>query len=368
MAIKLSHSAVRVFGECARRYKLHYVDRLRPKLMHSALVYGSAIDRAVEVLLKTKNLEEASKAFDEAFTNSFIQDTLQYVPDNINIVYAERDFDGDLLTLEDEESYKKFQKELGFVNGDTISESLNDLKRAKKSLGFLNMEPVQRKLMNFANWLSLRRKGHYMIRGFNDEVVPKIKQVLATQKEIQLSNGEDSVTGFLDLAVEWEDGKRYLLDLKTSTKEYEEDAAMRSQQLILYYHASKEEFKFDGVGFIVLYKGLIKDKAKICRECGYDGSGGSHRTCPATIADERCGGEWYATVNPKCKVEVLLSEVSPVAEDLVLETFDDTADSVKRGVFPPNLQACKQGALVCPFFGVCWKNDKSEVYVSEAKK
>jgi hypothetical protein len=56
------------------------------------------------------------------------------------------------------------------------------------------------------------------------------------------------------------DGKVYIIDNKTSSSIYTWDSPMRSQQLILYYHALKEKYKADGVGFIVMYKQIKKNE------------------------------------------------------------------------------------------------------------
>ena len=71
----------------------------------------------------------------------------------------------------------------------------------------------------------------------------------------------------MDLIEEWEDGKTYLLDNKSSSVKYAEDSAKTGQQLPLYYYIKKDDYKLDGVGYIVMSKKINKNKVKTCKKC-----------------------------------------------------------------------------------------------------
>lgn len=367
--LRLSHSSVSTFTTCGRKYKLHYQHRLRTRKTHGALIFGSALDQAMNHLLKTKNLEESIKVFDEWYTNAEVNYIKVSIPTFIDIVYAERDFDSDLLLDEDVVEYSKVSQELFGVETKTFTELENNIKyfqQLKADKGIDNLGINERKLFNFGQWLSMRRKGHIMLHTYNKRILPKIKEVLAVQKQIEIVNDAgDSIIGFLDFAVEWEDGKRYILDNKTTYREYEEDSATRSQQLILYYHAEKQELKLDGVGYVVLYKSILKNKTKKCGKCSKDGTGQRHKTCDSIIDNERCNGEWLEKIKPEARIDVILNPVTEQAENLVIETFDEANEGIKKGAFGPNLLACNNG-FKCQFYDYCWKGiDKDLVKLEE---
>lgn len=369
MATRISHSAVNTYSQCAKRYKLHYIDRIRPILQPIFFVFGSALDYALNNLLESKNVEESIKLFDKSFRFGNINNEPQYIPDNINIVYAKRDFDSDLLVEDDYLKYNELKEKLNLKSETKLEDDVAYFLDIKEKNGLKGLTVDERKLYNMANWLCMRRKGHVMIQSYAKEILPKINKVITIQKKINLTNDEgDVVTGALDLAVEWIDGKRYILDNKTSYKEYEPDSAMRSQQLIVYHHAEKEELKLDGVGFIVMYKQILKNKTKKCLSCGKDGTGQRHKTCDAVVDEKRCNGEWLEKIKPECRIEIILNEVTEAAENLVIQTFDESNEGIKKGVFSPNLNACSMGAeWKCAYYNLCWKGSKEDLVTLDNK-
>ena len=65
--VRLSNSAIDKFKECPQRYKRHYIDKLRSVFIGSPLFFGSAVDEALNELLKTKmksNKEEIRDPFE----------------------------------------------------------------------------------------------------------------------------------------------------------------------------------------------------------------------------------------------------------------------------------------------------------------
>lgn len=372
---RISHSAIRTFTQCGRKYKFHYIDRLRSKTTSGALIFGSSIDKSLNELLETKDLDKAIKAFDKSFRYNFINNEGHYLPESTLVVYAKRDFDKDLLQSEDIEQFNKFLEKEGLYD-PTVPTDINEYYKTaledKEHNGLNNLTSYSQKVYALSNWLSMRRKGHVMLKSYNKEILPKIREVIAVQKSIAIENDQnDKITGFLDLVVEWQDGKRYLFDNKTSSMEYEKDSAMTSQQLIIYYHAVKEEYKLDGVGFIVMYKQLLKNKTKKCSSCGKNGTGQRHKTCDAEIMDrmgsiDRCNSDWIETIDPECRIEVILNEVTTEAEDLVIQTFDEANEGIKKEAFGPNLEACNNG-FKCQFYNKCWKGDDSDLIKLEKK-
>lgn len=368
MANRISHSAIRMYSECGRKYKYHYVNRLRSKTTSGALLFGSSLDHALNEMLKSRSLEDSITAFNKSFAYQNINNEGVYLPYTTLVTYSKKDFDAEILTEEDHQKYLEYKAKFN-VDRDTVAALYNENQFLKEEGGFNKLTNDQKRNLNFANWLCLRRKGLIMLRDYHKNTLPQIKEVLAIQKTIEMDNGiGDKLTGFLDLIVEFNDGKRYLLDHKTSSIQYEDDSAMRSQQLIIYYHAFKEEFKLDGAGFIVFNKGLFKNKTKICSVCSKDGTGQRHKTCDAEVEGKRCNGEWISTVNPECKIDVILNKISTAAESLVIETFDEANEGIKKGVFNPNLNACGNENFRCPFYNKCWHGKDDDLINLGEKK
>lgn len=370
---KLSSSSVRMYSECSKRYKLHYIDRLRPRTTNGAFLFGLAVDHALNYLLKNpKDLSGAIQIFEASWDQQVVNGKMTLLKTAHDIVYAAKDFDGDLLTEEDHNEFHEYYSPL-FRRGETSDQVIKFLKDLKAEKGYENLSNEEKELYAVGHWLCLRRKGHIMLKSYSEKVLPRIKEVHAVQKNFNMTNSEgDSLIGYLDLIATLDDGKRYLLDNKTSSSLYTWDSPMRSQQLILYYHAEKEEYNLDGVGFIVLYKHMIKNKTKICISCKTDGSAGRHKTCAAIDLNsgKRCNGEFIETINPECNIDVLLNYVPESAENLVLETFDRANEGIKKEVFAPNLFACgdSNSDYKCAYYNLCWKNNKKDLIELDKKE
>lgn len=319
--------------------------------MHSALLFGSAVDVALNDLLVHNNVPQALSIFDKEWNFGRIGNDLVALYDNPNIVYSASDFDDDIIFAEDRERFVTKYK-IGAKEAHKL------LTEQKSDIGIEAMPEHDMRQLNAANWISLRAKGHVMITAYAKKVMPNIVEVLAIQKAITLSNGEDTITGFADLVVAWKDGRVLVLDNKTSSRLYDNDSAGRSQQLVMYAHALKSEYNVGGVGFIVMSKRLDKNKTKRCKACGHNGTESRARTCDNTLESGRCNGEWEVAVAPDCDIQMVINEVHPAAEDTILGAFDDATHAIKNGFFYKNLQACKNGGLICPYIGLCFKGDK----------
>jgi hypothetical protein len=342
---------------------------LRPKLTSGALLFGSAIDHALNDLLQNRDLDQAIKLFDKSFRFQSINNVGTYLPDSTLITYAKTDFDADLLTEEDIKKFNEKQYEWNVYLSKSIGEVVNILQAKKAESGFNSLSEEEKKSLAYANWLSMSRKGRVMLKSYNEKVLPKIKSVLAVQKQVEAENTEgDKLIGYIDLIVEMQDGKRYVADNKTSTKDYGANDAQRSQQLILYYHLTKEEYRLDGTAFIVMYKLINKNKVKICSVCQYDGSGSRHKTCSSEASGKRCGGEWVETINPEARIEIISNTVPEAAEELVMSTFDEANFGIKNGHFAPNLGACFNGPLTCEFAGLCWSGSMDGIEEVERRE
>lgn len=355
---RLSYSQLRLYSECGQKYKYYYKDKIRETTRSGALIFGSAFDVAIEATLKNPSVNE-KEVFDNVFTHSEINKEKIYVPDSCSVVYSASDFDGDILLEEDFRFLKAKAEELSL--GEDVLEVYSSCAKAKKQRAFKRFTEEQNKFLNLCNWVSLRRKGHLMLDEHRRSVLPRIKKVIATQQPIKLDNGEgDVLIGYADLHCIWEDGREVILDYKTSSIEYEEDSVVTSPQLSIYSYGTGVKT----TGFIVFRKGIIKNKKKLCSLCGYDGSGKAHKTCNNEHEGKRCGGEWNITLDPKVETQVILDDIPPRTEEIVLNNLEQINRAIKAEVFVRNLNACKSGYGPCPYIGLCFRNsDKGLVKV-----
>jgi hypothetical protein len=346
MANRLSHSQVSKFQQCGKAYQFWYLDKIRPIKSRSALLFGSALDKAIGVLLEANGSGQTpEEVFDAYWLHQDINGEKTYLPDNISLVYAKTDFDKDLLTPEDYET-------IG-LDRDRVLELVD--KRIE--VGYDNLSQDEKVSANVVFWHCLKHKGHYMIKAFREKVLPRLTKIHSTQEFIELDNGQDKVIGYIDIVADVEGhDEPVVLDLKTSASQYESDSVLTSPQLSLYVHAVSEKYKTKKAGYIVLNKNIIKNKTKTCTKCGYDGTGGKHKTCNNEAGGRRCNGEWKETFNPDVYVQFIIDKIPEATENLVLENIDDINVAIKTGHFTRNLSMCTNtfGGL-CDYINLCYR-------------
>lgn len=229
MAIQLSYSASQKYITSPRAYYLHYVLRLRPKDLSSALFFGNAIDLGVNFMLNAKKdgkeiiLEMANQVFIEAWSIGQVdsKDVDLSIPGVIK--FSKADYDSSILIDEDRIEIETTAKD--------------------------------------QSWVSLKRKGLMILEAYKEQILPRIKEVKFVQRDIKLENDTgDSFIGFVDFCAVWEDGRTIIFDNKTSSVKYTADSAATSEQLATYFEATKDELKVDAVGYIVIPKKMRKQK------------------------------------------------------------------------------------------------------------
>lgn len=357
MSNRLSHSQVSKFQQCGKAYEYWYIKKIRPTKLKAALLFGTALDKAIGALLDKNSKSTPQEVFDYAWRFQDVNGVQQYIPTNTDIVYSKNDFDKDLISQSD---LSTFDVKLADI---LVAVSKKD------EVGLDKLDIESRKLVNIGSWVCLKKKGHYMITAFQEKVMPKLKKIHSTQEYINLENGDgDSVIGYIDLVADV-DGfdSPVVLDLKTSAMEYDEDAVLTSPQLSLYVHAVSEKYETRKAGFIVLNKHLIKNKVKTCISCGHV-SEGRAKTCDRESIEQvetkkgltekavRCNGEWNETVNPEVYVQFIVDEIPRQTEDLVLQNIDDINTSIKTGHFTRNLSICTNVyGGPCEYMNLCYR-------------
>lgn len=353
---KLSHSSVSRFQECPKSYDFHYNQKLRHKYFSSALLFGSAIDKALEYGVKRPeaSVTDLENIFLGHWAAQEVNKVATYLIQNTNIVYANSDIDLDLISEDD-----KLVLEATYAGWET---NFGNLVKKKEHVGFNSLKTEEKAFYNYVAWFMLATKGKLMMKAFKEKILPKIKKVLATQKKIDLINPEgDVITGYADLICEWETGDVIVFDFKTSTRNYEETSVLTSPQLSLYIFDLCQEYKTRKAGYIVFNKRVMKNKIKICANCGHNGTGSRARTCDETIAGDRCKGEWIEKLNPDIYTQIIIDEIPQQTENIVIENIEHINSQIKNGVFTRNLQSCVRPWGKCAFFDLCYKGDDSEL-------
>ncbi len=207
--MQLSFSAAQKYITSSLSWYLHYQLRLRPVQTGSALIFGSALDSGFNSLLldkKSGNVPDLSLAFME------------------------------------------FDKELDSVKTEDIKFSKADGDSSGLSLDYQSPKDC------------LRAKGYILIEEYAAQVLPRIQEVYEIQKEISLTNElGDTFTGIIDLIAKIDD-KILIVDNKSTSVKYAEDAVVNSPQLASYYEAMRNEYKLDGACYITVSKKLRSKK------------------------------------------------------------------------------------------------------------
>ena len=213
---KLSHSARETFETCGYKYELHYNKRLRSILTSSALLFGSAFDEALNVLLLDRDLEKAKQVFlTEWLKNEH----------NFNIVYYKMDLNLELVDHE-------VQWDIAGVKDEN-----------------------QRK--HYEHFFSMEAKGLLMLEAYAENILPRIKNVIAVQKSFELPFPKQNgiVRGIIDLIaeIELDSGEivSAILDNKSTSAPYTKKCYEKKEQTALYNIAFPE---YEYVGFLTINK------------------------------------------------------------------------------------------------------------------
>lgn len=366
MAIRLSHSAATRYTDCPKSYQHHYIDRLRQDVQSSALLFGTAIDKAGEHYALTKDFTATMEVFNASWQTQNINGVDEDLRFLLNFTYSDRDLDTDLLKVED---WQLISEILPTDREGDFEEVVKEVIYNKGSVGYAGLPDTEKKIFNYANWLCLKRKGYLMLKEFKRVFDENVTEVLGTQVKVDLVNDNgDSVIGFLDLVVRMKGfDKPVILDLKTAGREYDDDAVSKSPQLSLYVYAVSDKFEDTRTcGFLVLNKNISKNKKKKCKVCGHDGSGTRFKTCDAIVEGSRCNGEWIETIYPKAKSQLMVEEVQEILVARVVENFDEINKAIKAEIFPRNFNSCvKFGIIKCAFYSICHHNNMEGVVIKE---
>jgi len=281
--IRLSHTQKELFLVSPRAWFYKYKLNLKEAVMDSPLFFGSNVEVGVNVLLNGGTLEQAHEAFLKAMKYYNVNGKSVNLATSNLVRYSKADWQPHLFT--------------------------------DKELEGLSSKPQQ-----FKSHQSLLRSGKMMITEFYENILPKIKKVVATQEHFKIDNGVgDEIMGYIDLVCEWEDGRLLIPDIKTSGSKYKDDSIEtedKGTQTAIYTEGLKDKYPLDGTGFLVLEKKIRKK-------------------------------------DPQMRSQIILGKSPQELIDKTLDQYDEVLHDIKEGNFPCCSPKCDRFGQSCPYKKYC---------------
>ena len=340
MSVRLSHSSKELYQQCGYKWFLHYVKKLRSPLIHSPLLVGGAMDQAFSRILMEKKdrtevenrtcLKTEFQIFDDAFSSTDFNGEVVQTKDSPLVRYFSSDYTPETLQPEDLIEISSLSKTHGIVISsiDDISQFIEECKSVFKNNKRLELS--EQIVYNTCHWYSLRRKCHFLLEKYREDLLPKIDKVFSIQEKVELKDENDLFIGYIDFVASFMDapGKQYICDNKFASKSYAEDAVRTSAQLATYC-----EYKgLTNACYVVVEKGLRKK-------------------------------------DPKYRIQVLKDKIPSIQFD---KTFDDITavfHGISAGKFEQNFESkCFFFGAACPYYDYCRSGNIGELKDCSKKK
>lgn len=320
MSHSVSFSALECYEQCSEKYRLRYKERLSSEKINSPLLFGTAIDAAIELLLlkKKEDLTEAeldlqlNETAYSVFDKTMREQNGQLLERNPLCEYFFSDFDPSVLKSED----------LALLNKQypSIADFEEFFAQCKKKINQRQTLKTGSKIIfNHMCWLSLYRKGELLIEAYERDILPQIHRVYAIQKEIILENASgDKLRGKIDFTASFktEIDSIFIMDNKTSSKAYTKDSVANSIQLAIYCEAEGTA----KAGYAVMEKALrVKE--------------------------------------PRARTQLILDTVTEEQKQKVFDKVEVQLNNIASGEFHKKAspKECSFFGRPCEFFDLCWK-------------
>lgn len=351
--IYLSHSARQKYDTCPKMYDLYYRQRLRPVELNSTLLFGTAIDEAAEVYLHTRNRELCRNKFRDLWNEQEQDGKVIDIREGTEITYSANDFDAELLQQSDNELILK----------DSVYETVSSLVQDGK----------EKERIAYAKWVSLYYKGRLMLKGFMNWVDENVEEVLGTQTNIELEDGDgNKVPGKADFIIKiYGYDKPILVDLKTSARYYERSSVRESEQLGLYYFYLKQTAypDMERAAYLVLNKQIKKNRVKTCLKCGTVTEGREASCAIGGTGKNRCKGDFLVDITPEAVVQYIHDEIPTSFIEETINKFNISVEAIKANKFEPCYSVCDNYfGRPCPFYKYCHDNESMEGLIKKEKK
>lgn len=213
--LKISNSALDLYSLCPKKYYFRYKEHLKGDYTSSSLLYGSAMDAALNYILES--MRDKKPWSIETAKDFFV------------------------LKME----HWGGQNRLEFFKNE-VPEELKEI---------INVDDLNHQGLV---WDNICARGIKSLFIYDKEIIPLIDEVLHVQQKFEVQNeDEDTFTGFIDFIAKLKDGRTVLFDNKTASAKYKKKAVVDSQQLSFYL----EQFpNINLAGYIVLIKDPEREK------------------------------------------------------------------------------------------------------------
>lgn len=359
LPIYMSHSAQQCYKECAEKYHLKYLEKVKPIEVGASLAFGIAIDNAVGHLLnciKDGKKDEGVITFRSVFLGG--AKGWNTALDNADLRYRQKDYDDSILTdPDDKNQINQWEIEHDLKSSDAI--------KFEKQKDHRTLQHNEFELFNKLCWISLKNKGLLMLDAFERDILPNITKVIAVQHKFEgMIDEKTPLSGYIDFILEYKGyDKPIVFDLKTSAMLYEQDSVFLSEQLTLYVAAVGEDLDTELAGFIVLLKNI--GSTSVCSICNHL-KDTSHKTCDQIdVKGKRCHGAWIET--PKANTQVLINTISREKAADYVDSFTNISTLMKTGIRVKNYNSCKMYGGFCDYFKLCHFGDRSGLISKEKK-
>ena len=356
-AVWLSYSGASTFKSCPEKYYLQ--KDWKAKGNFSYFVFGSAVEAGVTDAFMNRNREKMLEAFEKnwACENAGSTATDEWkkekpIFDNVDIEYSAGDIDLDLLEGEDVRLDQWVTELFNDVNLTWKPQIFALFDKIKNKVGLTDTED---RFYKRVAWLSMKKKGEFMLNSFFDQALPKIKGLVkidgkpAAQMRIDIpSDDGDNIVGYVDYVVEMKDGRIVILDCKTAASPYDEHALLTSEQLKTY--AAALSSKLDShpeIGYLVLVKKLMIEKS--CSSCGHVRENSKLKNCTA------CEGGKYDKGSYSGEVQLMTRKIEEEEMDDQLDDYSHIADAIRNKVRFKNPSNCFSFGRKCEFYDHCHK-------------
>lgn len=335
--MRLSHTGKEMYITCPQKWKLYYQDKLRSTLIGSALIFGSAIDDALNRMLleKKRELTEEEKAsmeftpeatFVSSFSQTRVANEIVRIATSDQAMYYKSDLDIDLLDDADYKDIKDFGEEVEIILDGR--HEVEEFTQECQDLFKKGVDTDTQRMYNYICWLSLKQKGLMLLEAYRKDIMPEIEETFDVQKSISLPDGDDEFVGVIDaiLSFHSESGVKYVCDNKTSSRPYKQDSVQASEQLAGYAEYENNQ----KCAYIVLEKKLRKREP---------------RTRTAIIKDDM----------PDETIDETFGKITDILENISEEKFDKNFDS------------CYQYGRKCAYYDYCRTGDLKNLKYTEKK-
>jgi hypothetical protein len=328
MKKNLSYSGYTTYVTCPKKYDYHYNQKIDSETTPSHLIFGSAVDKALNVILSGGTDEEALAAT--------YPDLARLATEKIEI--QEQDFDGDLI-INEEKLVRQLQT-TGWTGTNPTVLATTLFEKIKFGETLSANQSLALALLVRASFFE---KIALIIQAFHDYVEPQIEEIVSVQKNVK--------RGILDFEAKLHGHDGIVVcDNKTASRDYPEDAVRMSVQLAGY--GAKKGC------YVVFNKTVKKNRTKTCSVCGANGTGKRHKTCDAVIDGDRCNGDWDETISPEIIPQIIIDDIKEETREMVETAYAEVEALIETGIFPRNLNSCgKQFGRPCDYINLCWNKD-----------